>query len=231
VLAIVDGAFVLDPADVDRVAEHREQHAALEGNAADGAVTDAALLRAVAIGPQLLDQRSPAAELGIAGEDVAHGDGVGFIDEQLALMDAVAERHGTTHPHALLLGRGDLVTDALARDLTLELGEAEQYVEREAAHAGGGVERLRHRYEAGTPGIEHVNDLGEVGERAGEPVDLVDDDDVDLAGGDVGQQPLEAGPVHVAAREAAIVLTHLDLRPAFVALAEDVGGTGLGLRI
>ena len=35
--------------------------------------------------------------------------------------------------------------------------------------------------------VEDVDDLGEVGERAGQPVDLVDDDDLDLACLDVGE--------------------------------------------
>src|SRR5208282_3103684 len=44
---------------------------------------------------------------------------------------------------ALLFGRRNLVADALARDLALELGEGEQHVEREAAHAARRIERLR----------------------------------------------------------------------------------------
>ena len=74
--------------------------------------------------------------------------------------------------------------------------------------------------EAGARRIEHLDDLGEVGEAAGQPVDLVDDDDVDLAGLDIGEQPLEAGPLHVAAREAAIVIAVGQQRPALVPLAE-----------
>ena len=47
--------------------------------------------------------------------------------------------------------------------------------------------------------VEHVDDLGEVGERAGEAVDLVDDDDLNLAGLDVRQQPLQGRALHRAA--------------------------------
>jgi hypothetical protein len=39
------------------------------------------------------------------------------------------------HPHAALPGGRELVTDALADHLALELGEGEQDVEREAAQA------------------------------------------------------------------------------------------------
>ena len=49
--------------------------------------------------------------------------GLCLVDNELPLFDVVAEGGQTAHPHALLLGRRDLVTDALACDLTLELGK------------------------------------------------------------------------------------------------------------
>ena len=39
-------------------------------------------------------------------------------------------------------------------------------------------------------GVEHLDDLGEVRERTGQAVDLVDDDHVDFAGGDISEQTL-----------------------------------------
>ncbi len=54
--------------------------------------------------------------------------------------------------------------------------------------------------------IEDLDQLGEVEQRAGQPVDLVDHDDVDLAGCDVGEQPLQGRALQRAAREAAIVI-------------------------
>ena len=47
----------------------------------------------------------------------------------LRSFDVVAERQRAAHPHALALGGRDLVADALARDLALELGEGQQHVE------------------------------------------------------------------------------------------------------
>jgi len=38
--------------------------------------------------------------------------------------------------------------------------------------------------------IEQLDQFGKIGERPGQPIDLVDDDDVDLAGSDIVQQPL-----------------------------------------
>ena len=44
-------------------------------------------------------------------------------------------------------------------------------------------------------GIEELNHFGEVGERPRQPVYLVNDDDIDLAGADVVQQLLKVGSV------------------------------------
>ncbi len=100
-------------------------------------------------------------------------------DPQAAPIGRVAEWRGAAHPHALGLGCGDLVPDPLGGDLAFELREAQQHVEREAPHTGGGVERLGHRHERGAGLIEHLDQPGEVGERAGQTVDLVYDDDVE----------------------------------------------------
>ncbi len=76
-------------------------------------------------------------------------------------------------------GGGDLVADALAGDLALELGEGQQDVEGQPAHRGGGIELLGDGDERDALRVEQLDDLGEVGQRAGQPVDLVDHDDVD----------------------------------------------------
>jgi hypothetical protein len=78
------------------------------------------------------------------------------------LLEVVAERRWATHAPAFPLGSRDLVADALARDLALELGEGEEYVEGEASHTGRGVESLRHRDEGDAMRIEQLDELGEI---------------------------------------------------------------------
>lgn len=73
----------------------------------------------------------------------------------------------------------------LADNLTLELGERKQHVERQAPHAAGGVERLGHRHEARASGVEHFDDLCEISQAPGQPIHLIDDDYIDLAQSDV----------------------------------------------
>src|SRR6516165_6588042 len=66
------------------------------------------------------------------------------------------------------------------------LREGQQHVEGQASHRGGRVELLRHRNKGRCPRIEDLDNLGKIGERAGQPVDLVDHHGIDPSGGEVG---------------------------------------------
>ena len=80
-------------------------------------------------------------------------------------------------------------------------------------------------------GIEQLDQLGEIRQRPRQAVDLVDDDDVDLPGADIVQQPLQVGTVGRPAGVSAIVIARPDQGPAGMGLAFDVGGGGLVLRV
>ena len=79
--------------------------------------------------------------------------------------------------------------------------------------------------------VEQLDQFGEVGKRSGQPVDLVDDDHVDLAGSDIVQQPLESRPLYRAPRKAAVVIAFPDELPSLMRLAFDVGFRSLALVI
>jgi hypothetical protein len=102
-----------------------------------------------------------------------------FDDMQRAVLDPITEGDYAAHPHSLLFRGGDLVPNALARNLPLKLGEGQQHIQRQPSHAGRGVERLGHRDERDAMGIKCLHQLGEVAEREGQPIDLIDDDHVD----------------------------------------------------
>ncbi len=68
-------------------------------------------------------------------------------------------------------------------------------------------------------GIEQLDELGEIGKRAGKAVDLVDQDDLDLAGADIVQELLQSRAVERGAGERAIVVAAGDEPPPFVRLA------------
>ena len=79
--------------------------------------------------------------------------------------------------------------------------------------------------------IEQLDQLGEVGERAGEAVDLIDHHDGDLAGPDIGQELLQGRAVEGGSREAAIIIAVRNEALALMRLALDVGLAGLALGI
>jgi hypothetical protein len=70
----------------------------------------------------------------------------------------------------------------------------------EPAHRGGGVELLGDGDERHSVRIEQFDHLGEVGQRAGQAIHLVDDYDIDEAFTDISEQALERWPLHAAAR-------------------------------
>jgi len=141
-----------------------------------------------ALGVELLLEGADGAQGDVDLEDVFDRLGFLLVDDEGSILDVVAQRWNAAHPHALALGGGDLVADALPCDLSLKLGKRQKHVEGEATHAAGGVELLRYRDEGDAVGIEDLDDLGEVGQRPCEAIDLVDHDQIDLAGSDVPQQ-------------------------------------------
>ena len=72
-------------------------------------------------------------------------------------------------------------------------------------------------------GVEELDQLGEVGERAGQSVDLIDDDHVDPKTANIIKELLERWSVYRAAGIAAVVVVGPDQLPALVGLALDVG--------
>jgi len=109
--------------------------------------------------------------------------------------------------------------------------KGQQNVEGQASHRGCRIELLRHRDEGGTPRIEDLDDLGKIGERAGQPVDLVDNDGVDPPRREVSQQLLQSRPIHRRAGEPAVIISRAQTEPAFLPLALDEGLAGFTLRL
>ena len=153
------------------------------------------------------------------------------VDHELAVLDVVAERHEAAHPHPLLARRGELVADALADHLALELSEAEKDVQRETSHGRRRVERLGDADESDAVTIEHFDQLGEIHQRAGQAVDLVNHHHIDAPGLNVGEQPLQRRPLQGAARKAAVVIPVGNEQPALRLLTRDIGLARLALGI
>src|SRR4029077_715473 len=119
-----------------------------------GAITGCAQFGAETVPVKALLEQAYAAELAVALEDMSDGRGFGFNHNELAVAHLVAERDRTPHPHTLALGGRNLVADALAGYLALELREGEQYVEGQTSHRSRRVELLRYRDEGDLMAIE-----------------------------------------------------------------------------
>ena len=80
-------------------------------------------------------------------------------------------------------------------------------------------------------GVEQLDELGEVGQRAGEPVDLVDDDDSIFRDSDVVEQLCRAGrSIEPPEKPPSSKRSLISFQPSW-RLALDVGFARLALRI
>jgi hypothetical protein len=77
--------------------------------------------------------------------------------------------------------------------------------------------------------VEEFDQLCEVSERAGQPVDFVNDDHVDPASANVIKELLERWPLHRTVGVAAVVVASAEQLPALVGLALHIGFRGLPL--
>ena len=164
-----------------------------------------------------------AAKLEVAAEDAPDPLRLDRIDGDLAVSGVIAEGRHAAHPKALALGGRDLVSDALGSDLTLELRKGQQDVEGQPPHRGGRIELLGDGDKRHIMLIEQFDQLGEVRQRAGQAVDLVDDDHVDLVGPNIIQEPPQGRTVGVSTREAAVIVFSPDQGPACMGLAANIG--------
>ena len=80
-------------------------------------------------------------------------------------------------------------------------------------------------------GIEHLDDLGKIEQGAGEPIDLVDHNDIQLRSTDVVQEALQSRALQRSPGIAAIIIVGRQSHPTFVLLACDKGLAGFALRI
>jgi hypothetical protein len=76
--------------------------------------------------PERVHQGGCRANPGETFENHPNGRGLGFVDNQLAVSDIIAEGYEPTHPHAFFARGRELVADAFADDFSLELCEGEQ---------------------------------------------------------------------------------------------------------
>jgi hypothetical protein len=79
--------------------------------------------------------------------------------------------------------------------------------------------------------IEDLDHLGEVRQRPSQPIDLVDDDDIDTTIADIIEKRTQRRPIHGRTREPAVIVAFANQHPALVPLALNIGLASLALRI
>ncbi|HEY3447291.1 MAG TPA: hypothetical protein VGK67_13040 [Myxococcales bacterium] len=207
VLSGVELVEVAHLADVRLVEQHAVDRALVERLPADlVARCRDPLLRSIALGVHHLEGFQERALVQVDLEHVADDLGLGFVhDEPLPLLlDVVSKDRLAAAPSAVLLRGGDLVARPLTDDLALVLSEREQEVQHQLPLRGCRVELLRRRREVHSVGLEEFPDLVELRDGPADAVDLVGDDDLDLAGREIGDELLERGPLERAARKPCI---------------------------
>ena len=156
--------------------------------------------------------------------------GVLFAGDEFVVNEVVSVGDAPAHEHAEPERGAYLVANAVSDHLPLELRERGEDVHD---HAPGGVrcvELLRDGDESDLVLLQNAVNPREVAQGSGEPVDLVDDDYVDLFVPYVLDHLLERGAVRVAAREPAVAVFLLEA-PAVGGLAFDVRECGVALCI
>jgi hypothetical protein len=79
--------------------------------------------------------------------------------------------------------------------------------------------------------VKKLDQLREISQRPGQPVDFIDDNDIDLAGCDFAQKCLQGRAIERGAGKRPVVIAVGNKAPAFVRLALDVGLAGLALSV
>ena len=79
--------------------------------------------------------------------------------------------------------------------------------------------------------VEQLDELGKVCQRAGQPVDLVNHDNIDLAGPYVSKELLQGWAVGIAAGKSPVIVFASDQGPAGMRLAANIGLRGIILGI
>jgi hypothetical protein len=218
--------------DVESVTQQMCEGASGERDAADRAsIRQPADLGDDAAAAEIGQEPPDAAKLEVARKNTADALGLLRVDHQSAIPAVIAERHHAADPQSLSLRGRDLVADALAGHLALELGKGEQHVQGQPPHRGGRIELLGDRDERDPMGIEQLHQLGKIRQRPGQAVDLVDHHHVNFPGPNIGQQLLERRAGGRAAGIAAVVIAGPDQGPAFRRLAAHIGFGGVMLGI
>src|SRR3546814_13581810 len=91
---------------------------------------------------QLAHQTCGRSMLGVTHENLAYQYRLPFVDDQLAILDVLAQGRHAAPPHPLGLAGGHLVAAELAGDPPFEPGKRQKDVARTASHCRRGDRKM-----------------------------------------------------------------------------------------
>ena len=233
-LALMDMLVVSDLAQVGHVGQQDVDVGLIKGLAPHlPALAALPALGGPAATGQFIHRPQQRLLLQVEFEDLADPERFFLVDHQSLVdpIDVVAEDRPSACPFTLLSGGGDLVAGPLTNDLPFELGEGQEDVQGQPTHGVSGIEVLGHADEVDVLVLKELHQSREVQERPGKAIDLVDDNAVHSALGDVSQQFAQRRPVRAAARVSAIVILFRNDHPTGMSLGGDVGLARLALGV
>ena len=127
-------------------------------------------------------------------------------DEVLVVVAAVAEGESAVCPAPLLGAPFDAGGDAVDDRGVLELGEHGEHLQHHPARGRAGVERLGRRAQRHPDPIQLLGELRELAHLPRQPVDAVDEQQIDRAGARELERGLQAGPLELGAGRAVLLV-------------------------
>jgi hypothetical protein len=190
--AVEEAVAPADPACVGGVAD----------DPVHGRVPPAGRRRGRVLVTQLAGDRDRAQPLArVEVEDPAHDRCLYPIGYKGALLvgEEVTERWPARVPAALLCATFDAGRDAVDDRGVLELGEHGKHLQHHPPGRRAGVERLRRRAQGHSVGVKLLGQPGELAHLAGEPIDPVDEQQIDAALAGEIERGLQARPIELGA--------------------------------
>nr|WP_238815510.1 hypothetical protein [Nocardia brasiliensis] len=175
------------------------------------------------------DRACAIAVAGVDGEDGSDDSGFGRVDRQdmSGGVHEVAEGAFASFPFAFGCFAFHACDDTVDDGVAFELGKHAEHLNEHPAHRGGGIERLGGRAEYDPGAVEFVEQHHHVAQVAREPVDAVDEKDIDQTSVGGGYRLLQAWSV--GARSGGIVMKAGDASPPWLGVDVGIEPSVLGL--
>ena len=149
----------------------------------------------------------PSRSLAVQPEDALHHRSLPLIgNDELVAAAAVAEGNPAGRPASFLRAALDAGSDPVDDRRVLELREHRQHLQHHPTRRSTRIERLRRRAKRDAEPVELFSQLRELSHLTAEPVDAVDEQQIDLLLARKLERGLQAGPVELRPRRPVLLV-------------------------